>query len=104
MGSNVKDDVEILKKFINVYCNTKHKSEPKTNINNISLCDECHDTLHYSISRRMNCPLNPKPMCKKCEIHCYKTEYRQKIKDIMRHSGRVLIRRGRIDLILHYLF
>ena len=104
MASRVNEDIEVLKKFIQIYCDMKHKETTKTNENNINLCDECHDTLQYSTFRRENCPLDPKPMCKNCETHCYKTEYRQRIRDIMRYSGMVLIKRGRIDLLLHYLF
>jgi hypothetical protein len=48
--------------------------------------------------------LEPKPTCKKCEIHCYLPEQRGKIKEIMRHSGMALIKRGRFDLIFHYWF
>jgi hypothetical protein len=29
---------------------------------------------------------------------------RAKIKEVMRHSGMHLIKRGRLDLLLHYLF
>lgn len=104
MASKVDKDIKILREFIQIYCDTKHKDMPKTNENNITLCEECHDILRYSSMRRENCPLDPKPTCKNCEIHCYKPEYRQRIKEIMRHSGMTLIKRGRIDLIFHYFF
>ena len=104
MASKVDEDIKVLRQFIQIYCDTKHKDRAKTNEDDIILCEECHDTLRYSSLRREYCPQNPKPTCKNCEIHCYKPEYRQRIKDIMRHSGMILIKRGRFDLIFHYFF
>ena len=104
MVSKVDEDIRVLREFIQIYCDTKHKDRLKTRENNTNLCSECHDTLNYSSLRREYCPLDPKPMCKNCEIHCYKPEYRQRIKEIMRHSGIMLIRHGRLDLIFHYFF
>ena len=104
MASKVDKDIQVLKEFIQIYCDTKHRDREKTLENKVSLCDECHDTLNYSSMRRENCPLDPKPTCKNCEIHCYRTEYRQRIKEIMRHSGMALIKRGRLDLVFHYFF
>ena len=104
MASKVDDDIKVLREFIQIYCDTKHKDRPKTRENNTNLCSECHDTLSYSSVRREYCPLDPKPTCKNCEIHCYRPEYRQRIKEIMRHSGMTLIKRGRLDLVFHYFF
>ena len=104
MASKVDEDIKVLREFIKIYCETKHRDRAKTIQDGINLCDECHDTLQYSAMRREYCPQDPKPTCKNCDIHCYKPEYRQRIKDIMRHSGMVMIKRGRLDLIFHYFF
>ncbi len=50
------------------------------------------------------CPLDPKPTCKNCKIHCYAPENRAKIREVMRFSGMHMIIRGRVDMIFHYLF
>jgi hypothetical protein len=104
MVSEVEKDIQVLREFIQIYCDTKHKDFSKTYENGILLCTFCHDTLSYSTWRRNTCPLVPKPTCKNCEIHCYHPKQRAKIKEIMRHSGLALIKRGRLDLIFHYLF
>ena len=104
MASMVEKDIKVLEKFIQVYCDIKHKILEKTKINDLNLCEECHETLVYSAKRRELCPLDPKPTCKNCEVHCYAPEQRQKIKDIMRHSGMHMIKRGRLDWIVHYFF
>jgi hypothetical protein len=56
------------------------------------------------MEKRRRCPLDPKPSCKNCHIHCYSKEYRAQIREIMAFSGRRLILRGRLDYLWHYLF
>ncbi len=102
MGSKVEKDIKVLEKFIQVYCETKHSTREKPG--NRGLCEECRGTLDYAIHKREVCSFDPKPTCKNCEIHCYEPGHRQKIKDIMRHSGMHLILRGRLDWLVHYFF
>ncbi|MCW3979280.1 MAG: nitrous oxide-stimulated promoter family protein [Candidatus Bathyarchaeota archaeon] len=70
-----------------IYCENKHASREKAAWraadqrynapgNSPVLCRECSDLLDYSISRRTLCPLNPKPTCKNCKIHCYANAFR----------------------------
>jgi hypothetical protein len=110
-----KDNI-VLAQFIGVYCDKLHRSREKALWDDgdqgevdlggkaPTLCPECSELLSYSVRRRALCPQNPKPSCKNCEIHCYAGEYRARIREVMRYSGRHLILRGRLDLIFHYLF
>ena len=56
----------------------------------------------HGVKKRLACPLDPKPTCKSCHIHCYTPEQRQKIREIMAYSGRRMIMRGRLDYLWHY--
>ncbi|MFC1802703.1 nitrous oxide-stimulated promoter family protein [Thermoproteota archaeon] len=103
MSGNIENDIKVLRQFIQIYCDTKHIDSEKTEKKGLMLCTECHKTMVYSRMQRELCPLNPKPTCKNCEIHCYKPDQRQRIREIMRHSGMHFIKRGRIDMLLHYL-
>ncbi|MCW4033156.1 MAG: nitrous oxide-stimulated promoter family protein [Candidatus Bathyarchaeota archaeon] len=113
-SSKIDHDIQTLGKFVEIYCNNKHFSKdrkkwnlPKTKfkeINELTLCKECSELLNYSINRTILCPLDPKPSCKKCRIHCYSDGYRAKIREVMKFSGIYLIKHGRFDLILHYIF
>ncbi|MEF3254122.1 MAG: nitrous oxide-stimulated promoter family protein [Deferribacterales bacterium] len=94
----IKRDAKLLKSFIGVYCKVHHKTDGKT------LCSECDELLQYALKRDQKCPLDPKPKCKDCKIHCYKPEMRIKIKEVMKFSGIYFIKRGRIDYIFHYFF
>lgn len=90
-------DLNILKKFIEVYCHVHHGTE------NGALCDQCSDLSDYAKARLERCPHDPKPACKNCETHCYKLSYREQIKTIMRFSGIYYAKRGRIDWLVKYL-
>ncbi len=107
-------DLKVLAIFTAVFCRNHHAGEKETltidpEVPGIGLerrlyCSECRDFLAYAINRRRRCPLEPKPTCKHCRIHCYRPGHREKVREIMRFSGRHLILRGRLDLLWHYLF
>jgi hypothetical protein len=108
-----RQDLKVLASFTAVYCR-KHHAGPKAPAMELTalvpgcerypLCPECADFLAYAVERRIKCPLDPKPTCKHCTIHCYRPGHREKVREIMRFSGRHLILRGRIDLLWHYFF
>jgi len=114
--SAVDKDNRILAEFIKIYCSHRHKDAPREpwvnrggfevdlGVEPPELCADCSDLLSYSVARRNHCPQDPKPTCKNCEIHCYAPEYRSRIREVMRFSGKRLILHGRLDLLLHYLF
>jgi hypothetical protein len=104
-------DLRILALFTQVYCKHHHagralvKAEldvPATE--SYRFCAECAELLTYAGARRRRCPLDPKPTCKHCPVHCYRPGQREKIREIMRFAGKNLLRRGRLDLLWHYFF
>jgi len=110
-----RKDLKVLALFTAVYCKAKHGGEklspvPKEKgleglgIERFPLCSECRDFLAYAFERRIRCPLDPKPSCKHCPVHCYRPGHREKVREIMRFSGKRLILWGRLDLLWHYLF
>lgn len=49
---------------------------------------ECQEMKDYVAVRLAKCPYGEnKTFCSNCKIHCYKSEMREKIKEIMRFSG-----------------
>lgn len=89
-------DRYIVEQFIGIYCQGKHHTAKGT------LCPECADLLAYAEERLRRCPQDPKPDCKHCTIHCYRPAYRERIREVMRYSGKRLIFKGRLDLLRHY--
>jgi hypothetical protein len=113
LSKKERHDLRTLASFVNVYCSQQHvesrspfeftiPGEEDIVPKNVDLCMACTKLLKYALSMRLRCPLDPKPMCKKCPDPCYRTEYREKIREVMKFSGMHLLKRGRIDLIYHY--
>lgn len=108
-----RKDLKVLALFTSVYCAAHHQAErapieslPSAldHLRRYLCCSECRDFLLYAIDRRLNCPLEEQPNCKHCHLHCYRKGHREKVREIMRFSGPALIRKGRLDLLWHYLF
>ena len=106
-----KKDIKLIGKFVEVYCDGKHRGAEHSSIvlpaglGEHSLCPECASFLGYAITRRLKCPLEAeKPSCKHCRTHCYAKPQLAKVKEIMAYSGRTLMLRGRLDYIWHYFF
>lgn len=110
-----RKDLRLLVSFTSVYCHHHHdvptdgvdigtESSAPLVAGKHLVCSDCRELLAYAVARRIHCPLDPKPVCKHCPVHCYKPDCRQRIKDVMRFSGKHLLLRGRFDLLWHYFF
>jgi hypothetical protein len=109
LASEQKKDLKVLINFVQVYCRAKHRDQAMVEVEDIHgketfLCQDCAALVAYALERRRKCPLNTKPSCKHCHIHCYNRDYRAKIREIMAFSGRRMIMRGRLDYLWHYFF
>jgi hypothetical protein len=109
-----RKDIRVLAGFVNIYCREKHKETGKqtfhitdedlqAKLKDVNLCRDCSRLLEHGIAKLSLCPYAPKPSCRKCLTHCYAPGYREKVRNVMRFSGIYLIKRGRLDLLLHYL-
>lgn len=107
----------MLSDFIAVFCREKHQAESREAFpikderlrqaigdKEMMLCPDCTRLFSHGTAKLLLCPYDPKPMCKKCETHCYAPGYREKIREVMKFSGMYLMKHGRMDLMLHYFF
>lgn len=61
----------------------------KKNMVNSITCDEL---IEHVTLRQSKCPFKEsKTFCSNCKVHCYKEEYRIKIKEVMKYSGPKMI-------------
>ena len=108
-------ELKVLLEFVRLFCRTKHADALRSPMTlpgelasafsgHVSLCPECVALVEHAIQKRRKCPLDPKPSCKHCHIHCYSKEYRARIREIMGFSGKRMILRGRLDYLWHYFF
>jgi hypothetical protein len=109
-------DLKVLADFIAVYCREHHREEPRAPFaikderllqvlgdKNLELCQDCSRLFNHGTAKLLLCPYDPKPTCRKCETHCYAPGYRERIREVMRFSGPYMVKRGRLDMMLHYL-
>lgn len=95
-GGRKAREAEVLRAFVEVFCRARHAvpAEP--------LCPDCASLLDYALERLARCPMEPKPKCKDCPVHCYRPEMRARIREVMKHSGMHFVKRGRIDWLVKY--
>lgn len=82
---NVKDrkkkqEKELIEKMISIYCKGHHE---------INLCDDCKELMNYANQRIELCPLiESKTFCSQCKVHCYDHNHRDRVKQVMKYSGK----------------
>ncbi|OGO19295.1 MAG: hypothetical protein A2144_08350 [Chloroflexi bacterium RBG_16_50_9] len=117
LNGKKEKDLKVLRDFISVFCREKHSGQAKDVFpvkderlhdalgdKELRLCVECARLFNHGTAKLLLCPYDPKPMCKKCETHCYAPGYREQIREVMRFSGLYLVKHGRLDLMIHYFF
>ena len=94
----IKLEQKTINKMINIYCRRVHKSSGK-------LCEECNRLNEYALERLHYCPFQEdKPVCSECTIHCYKSDMREKVREVMRYSGPRMIYKHPYLAIMHLIF
>lgn len=79
-NSRIAQEKETVEQMIRLFCRKKEKNK--------ELCSECKALLQYAHERLDHCPFKEgKGTCKNCRIHCYKTDMREKMRNVMRYSG-----------------
>lgn len=83
--SRIDREKEVVGRMIELYC--------KKRLGMAEISEEYKTLQMYAHKRLDMCKFgNDKPACKRCPIHCYKPEMREKIRVIMRWAGpRMLI-------------
>ena len=80
-----------------IYCRKKHGSRDE-------LCSSCRELENYSLDRLDHCPFQEgKTTCVNCPVHCYKSDMRTRIRDVMRFSGPRMLLAHPILTVRHYL-
>jgi uncharacterized paraquat-inducible protein A len=81
-GPKITQEKSTVRVMIHLYCRQKHRTANK------QLCDECNELLQYATQRLTFCRFGEqKSTCERCPKHCYRKDYKQKIKAVMRYAG-----------------
>lgn len=117
LNDKKEKELRVLRDFISIFCREQHSGRVKDSFpikderlhqalgdKALALCHDCTRLFNHATAKLLLCPYDPKPMCKKCETHCYAPAYRQQIREVMKFSGIYLVKHGRVDLVVHYFF
>lgn len=113
LTASERKDLKVLVLFTATYCRAHHagvrapmptreETLGRRYLDRYPVCAQCAEFLDYAFDRRLRCPLEEKPACKRCPVHCYRPGHRETVRTIMRYSGRHLLLRGRVDLLWRY--
>jgi len=96
MGLKIEKEKRIIATMIGLYCRKTHGTKRG------SLCAECRELQDYAHQRLIKCPFqDDKPVCRECRVHCYKPDYRQRVRAVMRFSGPRLLLYHPIEWVKH---
>lgn len=94
--TEIEKEKRTVERMIKLYCRYKQ--------GNRVLCCDCKELKEYAVARLDNCPFgNDKSSCKRCKVHCYKPEMREKIRAVMRYAGPRMLLFYPIDAIRHII-
>lgn len=81
--ADLEQENQVIEMMIDIYCKGNKHSRQKGH-----LCESCQALLDYAKMRSEKCPRKgEKTFCSTCPIHCYKSEYRVKVKEVMKYAG-----------------
>lgn len=88
-----ESEKKIVTQMIFLFCRHKHHKLTRSISNQTHLlCSDCHRLTLYAQERSDRCPfMAEKTFCANCSIHCYETKMREKIREVMRYAGPLMI-------------
>ncbi|MEL7564523.1 MAG: nitrous oxide-stimulated promoter family protein [Dehalobacterium sp.] len=80
-SKRIQREKETIKLMAGLYCRKNHGMKK-------DLCPDCQALLNYAYQRLDKCKFGSnKPVCNKCPVHCYQTDMREKVRQVMRYAG-----------------
>ncbi len=80
-GPRISQEKLTMDAMLAVYCRDLHGGR-------VALCESCAELRDYAHRRLDNCPFQEeKPVCNRCEVHCYSRSMRGRVREVMRYAG-----------------
>ena len=96
-SSRISREAMTVQVMITLYCRHHHNKSG-------GLCSECTNLRNYALERLRKCPFQEgKTTCAKCPVHCYSSEMREKIREVMRYSGPRMTYRHPVLALFHFI-
>jgi hypothetical protein len=97
MSQRIKREKKTIDVMVQIYCRDIHKGSSER-------CSECRELTDYALTRLDRCPFQEgKPTCSKCTVHCFRSEMRSKVREVMRYSGPRMLAHHPILAIRHLM-
>jgi hypothetical protein len=93
----IRREQRTIEAMVQIYCRDHH-GPGKT------LCPDCDGLLGYARRRLATCPFQEaKTACNRCQVHCYSTTMRERIKEVMRYAGPRMLLRHPVLALFHLM-
>jgi len=80
-GPRIRHEKRTIDAMLGIYCRDRHGTGG-------ALCAECARLRDYAHGRLDTCPFQEaKPVCNRCEVHCYSQTLRERVRQVMRYAG-----------------
>jgi hypothetical protein len=77
---SIRTEMKTVESMIRIFCADEHMQT--------ELCPKCAELIDYAFLRLEYCRFGAnKPTCIKCPVHCYKSDMKDRIRNVMRNSG-----------------
>lgn len=92
----LKQERKTVDAMVRLYCKAHHRGH--------ELCESCRELLEYADGRLAACPFGDrKPTCRKCPVHCYRKQMKERITEVMRFAGPRMVLRHPLMAMRHLL-
>lgn len=93
---NLEHEKKVLRQMVSLYCRRKER--------NAALCPQCTELLEYALKALERCSFGEgKPTCRRCPVHCYRPDMRERIRAVMRWAGPRMILYHPVSAIRHLI-
>lgn len=91
-------EIETVAIMVRHYCRRHHDTS------SANLCGDCASLLAYASRRTERCVFgDAKPTCANCQVHCYTTRMRERMRAVMRWAGPRMLLRHPVLALRHKL-
>ena len=81
LGPRIRQERRTTDAMLAIYCQDRHGTRG-------TLCADCQRLRDYAQGRLDICPFQEeKPVCNRCEVHCYSQAMRERVREVMRYAG-----------------
>ena len=96
-GPRISQEKRTIDAMLGIYCRDRHATRE-------GLCPDCTALRGYAHRRLEICPFQEdKPVCNRCEVHCYSARMRERVRAVMRYAGPRMLLRHPVLAIRHLL-